>query len=380
MVLENAGYPEDTRVRKEALALLEAGHRVTVLAPRLPGQPARDVVDGVAVRRYRVPVAAGSAGSYLREYLVAHAQLLPRVLGELLRGAHVVHVHNPPDTLVVLGLAARVFGRKVVYDHHDLFPELFELKFGPNRVVGVLRGFQRLSFRLADAVIVTNESQRSVAHESGADPARVALVRNGPSRATIVQGGCLRDGDLGDPQLLFLGALESQDGVDALPDLLERLRSLPSRSSARLTIVGDGAARPALVQAFADRGLEPYVRFTGHVPGADVPALLAEADICIDPAPCNTLNHRSTMIKIGEYLAAGRPVVAFELDETRQTAGEAAWYARCADLGHFVELIDRLAGSPEKRSQLSLLGLARAPELTWERSADVLRRVYSELR
>lgn len=380
MVIENESYPEDTRVRKEALALLDDGHRVTVLAPRRAGQSRWEEVDGVVVRRYRVPVAKGTAASYVLEYAVAHARLLPRVLGELLRGAKVIHLHNPPDTLVVFGLIARLLRRKVVYDHHDLFPELFELKFGRSPLVRLLRFFQRLSFRVAHAVIVTNESQRDVALERGGVPAeRVTVVRNGPAAASLAAEPRVRDGSLEDPRLVFVGSLESQDGVLDLPEILDRLRGLPGRSAAQLTVIGDGSVLPALVQAFESRGLQAHVRFTGRVPAAEVPHLLAEADICVDPAPCNELNHRSTMIKIGEYLAAGRPVVSFELHETRRTAGRAAWYARCGEIEHFVELLTMLADSPEDRRELSDLGLARAPELTWERSADALRRVYASL-
>jgi len=379
MLLENETYPEDSRVRKEARALVAAGHDVTVLAPRRPGQAADEIIDGVRVERYRRPTAEGGALGYLLEYGVAHAQLVPRVLRRLARGADVIHVHNPPDSLFVFGLVGRVLGRKLVYDHHDLTPELFELKFGSSPVVKALRLLQWLSFRLADEIVVTNDSQRTVALRAGADSHAVTVVRNGPAEASVVDEPGLRGGDLRDVHLVFVGSLESQDGVVDLAEILQRLRSIPRRAEARLTVVGDGGSRKALEQALDARGLTPHVRFTGRVPGDAVPRLIAEADICVDPAPCNPLNHRSTMIKIGEYLAAARPTVAYDLCETRHTAGDAALYARCGDVDHFVELLDRLGGDGALRRRLSERGTLRARDLTWERAADELRRVYERI-
>ena len=297
MLLENESYPEDSRVRKEAETLVAGGHRVTVLAPRRPGQRANATVNGVTVKRYWCPAAKDGAHEYLLEYGVARLQLLPRVLRELVRGTDVVHLHNPPDSLVLLGILGRPFGSKLVYDHHDLAPKLFELKFGASRLLPVLRLFQRLSFRAADAVVVTNESQRTVALAAGADPDTVTVVRNGPAESSIVAKPDLRNGDLQDLHLVFVGSIESQDGVVDLAEVLDRLRRLPRRGEARLTVVGDGGSREALERALDARRLAPYVRFTGRVPGDAVPGLIAEADACVDPAPCNALNHGSTIIE-----------------------------------------------------------------------------------
>lgn len=377
MLLENLSYPEDTRVRNEAEALQRAGHDVTVLAPRAPGQAGREIVEGVAVRRYRLPGSGGTPLGYLLEYAVAHVQLALRLLDELRSGARVVHLHNPPDTLIALGLIARLLGRKVVFDHHDLAPELFEAKFGASAAVRVLRAAQRASFRLADRVIVTNESQREVALRSpGVRPAHVAIVRNGPRiDAASDRGGEARDGALAQPRLVFVGEIAVQDGVLDLVELLTdaRLRG------AHLTVVGEGPLRPELERRLEAAGTRSRVTFTGRIPHGEVPRLLAAADICLDPAPCNPLNHGSTMIKVAEYLAAGRPLVAYDLVETRRTAGGAALLARCGDAAHFAELVALLAADPDLREELARRGRARAPELVWERSEPALLAVYAGL-
>lgn len=376
MLLENQTYPEDVRVRNEAESLTRHGWQVTVIAPRREGQQARETVRGVRVWRFRLPHAGAGMKGYLAEYAVAHAQLWSRALVRLVRGADVVHLHNPPDTLFPIGLLARGLGKRLVYDHHDLSAELFAEKFGSSRVETVLRAAQWASFRSADAAIVTNESQREVALSNGArDSGDVHIVRNGPRRHTLVETVRPRAGVLADPRLVFVGEIASQDGVADLPALLAH----PDLARAHLTIVGDGPDRDELERQFAAAGLSDRVRFTGWVKHEEVAGLIAEADICVDPAPCTPLNHQSTMIKIGEYLAAGRPVVAYELVESRRTARDAARFARAGNSRGFGDLVAELAKDPDRRIALGVRARARAEELVWERSEEVLIRAYATL-
>ena len=376
MLLENNPYPQDVRVRNEAESLASAGHDVTVIAPRSRGQAAIETVGGVTARRYRLPASSGGIGGFVLEYAVAHVQLFLRGLRELIRGAEVIHLHNPPDTLFPIGLLARAAGRKVVFDHHDLFPELFAQKFGTSRLVALAGASQRASLGTATAVLFTNRSQAEMAVARGVlRPERLTIVRNGPRRATLAKAGQPRQGELADPNLVFVGELASHDGVLALPDLMER----PGLERATLTLVGDGPERPQLSAAFSQRGMADRVEFTGQVEHRLVPELIAAADICIDPAPCSALNHRSTMIKVTEYLAAGRPVVAFDLTETRRTAGGAALLAPCGDLDAFAALVVRLARSGELRQRLAERAVARADGLVWERSEVELLGAYERL-
>ncbi len=377
MALENQPYPRDVRVRAEAEALVRAGHEVCVLAPRAPGEPRRDRVAGVGVRRFRAPEATGGALGFVAEYAVAHAALVAMAARELARGADVLHLHNPPDTLFVAGLLARALGRRVVFDQHDLFPELVEARLGPSPLTAVARAAQRAALRTATVVLATNGSQRELALTRGRlEPEAVVVVRNGPACATLAPAPNVRPGVLGAPRLVFAGELGPQDGVLDLPGLLDR----PSLGRASLTVVGDGASRPALEAAVAARpALAGRVAFCGRVAHADVPALLARADVAIEPAPGTALNHRSTMIKIAEYLAAGLPVVAYDLTETRVTAGDGALLAPPGDPAAFARHVAALAADEALRRAVAGRGLARAAELVWERSEAALLSAYERL-
>jgi len=374
MALENNPYPQDVRVRNEAEELLADGHRVVVLAPRGGGQPRSELVRGVRVRRYWLPARDGAAGIAL-EYAVATVQLTLRLLVELMRGADVVHLHNPPDLLFPVAALARALGRAVVFDHHDLAPELFEQKFGRRWPAAVLRWCERMTMRVANVVVSANDSHRLVAIErGGVSRERVVVVRNAPHASTIAGAPRTRAGVLSDPRLCYVGSLGSQDGVRSLPELLASLHRAGLEPT--LTLVGDGPELPAIRRLAGEHGVLERIDFVGRIPHIEVPPILQEADICIDVAPCTPLNHRSTMIKIGEYLAAGRPVVSFALEETRHTAADCAVYAPRDDLEGLCEAIVALCEDERARADLSERGLARARAMTWEDSADRLRAGY----
>jgi glycosyltransferase involved in cell wall biosynthesis len=207
-------------------------------------------------------------------------------------------------------------------------------------------------------------------------PEKVTVVRNGPVAGTLAGARPASPGVLDSPRLVFLGALGPQDGVLDLPDLLER----PGMTGATLTLIGDGPCRPELeARTAADPGLRDRVRFLGRVEHTLVPALLAEADVAIDPAPCSEFNHRSTMVKIAEYLAARVPVVAYDLRETARTTDGAALLAPCGDPDGFARQVERLAHDGELRSRLAEQGGERVKGLVWERSAERLVDLYERL-
>ncbi|MHB8233888.1 MAG: glycosyltransferase family 4 protein [Solirubrobacteraceae bacterium] len=379
MLLENNPYPQDTRVRNEAESLTAAGYAVTVIAPREAGQPRTERLNGVVVTRYRTLWAAGSALSYGAEYGIAHVQLIARALIALARGARVLHLHGPPDTLFLAGIVARAAGRAFVFDLHDSAPELFQAKFGDSAAaLAILRAAQRQAIRWASHVIVTNETQRELARSRGAiDPRHISVVRNGPRSAEFRDPPLARGGSLDAVRLVYVGTLDTQDGVLELPELLQ----MPVLSGARLTVIGDGPLHAPLLARCRELGLDGRVTFTGRLPHAEIPQLIAEADMGIDPAQGSELNHGSTMIKVVEYMGAGRPLVAYDLRETRRSAGDAALYAPCGDRLAFAALIAELARDAPRRISMGHVARARALELMmWDRSADVLRDAYAQLK
>ena len=381
MLLENDLYPEDIRVRDEAHSLVDGGYDVRVIAPRGPGQARKAQVDGVTVERYWLPMShGGGIAGLLAEYVVAHVQLFIRGMRSLLREADFLHSHNPPDTLFPLAIAARRLHRRFVFDEHDLFPSLFEERFGHGLLWQIADFANRMMIRNADIVLVTNGTHLEHARGRLRSGTKLIVVRNGPRQSTVSgRRSTTRPGRLADPKLLYVGALEPQDGVHQLPEILERLVVNHGLTGVRLTVAGWGSELEALRSEFASRGLLHRVRLLGRTPHADVLRLIAGADICVDPAPCTPFNHGTTMVKISEYLALGRPTVSYALRETAKTAAGAASLVPCDDLGAFVRRVAELAGSDEARADLHRRAISRAPDLVWEHQAASLIDAYDDV-
>ena len=379
MLLENNPYPRDVRVRSEAESLVKAGHRVLVIAPGEQDQARRETVAGVEVIRFRLFDGAGHGPlGFLAEYLVAALALHAQALRMLAGGATVLHLHNPPDILFPAGALYRLAGRKVVFDHHDLFPETVTEKTGSKAAGKIGALCQRLTFAVANHVLVTNESFAELARRSGKAACDITIVRNGPPSAWLRVPHRNRAEPLQEVSIGYVGAISTQDGVEGLIPIIRRLRERGVQAS--VLVIGDGDARPGIERACRQEGIAETVRFVGRVAADRVAELLADLDLCIDPAPATDLNERSTMTKIAEYLALGKPVVAYDLLETRRTTDGAAVLVAPGDAEAFASAIEELARDPELRQRLSDAARHRATELTWARSEQALLRAYAELR
>jgi glycosyltransferase involved in cell wall biosynthesis len=381
VLVENLSVPFDRRVWQECTSLTRAGWRVSVVCPRGKKRDteAHAVVDGIEIHRYPLTAATGGPIGYIREYgqALRSTHRLARRVAER-RKLDVVHACNPPDLLLP---AVRFLRRRAafVFDHHDLVPELYESRFGRSGDLLhrlTLRA-ERMTFALADVVISTNESYRRVAVERGGkDPADVFVVRSAPdlSRFEPVSPDPSLRGDRA-YLLAYLGVMGPQDGVDHALRALSRLRR--RRGDWRAIFIGEGDVLPAMRELAAELGLDGDVSFTGRVPDAEVIRILSTADICLAPDPKNPLNDVSTMNKIVEYMALGRPIVAYDLQEARVSAGEAALYASANDEDAFAATIDILLDDAEGRKRMGALGRKRLEaELSWRHSEEQLLRAY----
>lgn len=386
MLLENNPFPQDGRVRREARTLTAAGYRVSVIAPGSSGQPWRERVGEVEVYRFPAPPEANGLFGYLYEYGYSMAAAFLLSLFVFLRqGFDVIHAHNPPDTFAFVAAFFKLFGVRFVFDHHDLSPDMYYALFSGkgNRLVHrTLVLFEQFSCKLADHVIATNQSYRAVEMERGRVPEeRITIVRNGPELdrlRTAPPDPALRA--RGKTILGYVGDMGHHDGVDYLLRALKRLVCDLGRTDFFCVIIGRGDAWAGLKTLAAQLELDPYVWFTGFVSDADLRRYLSTADICVDPDPLNPFTDRSTMIKMTEYMAFGKPIVAFDLTEHRVTAQDAAAYARPNDELDFARQIARLMDDPERRREMGRIGRRRVEtELAWPHQERHLLAVYEAL-
>ena len=384
---ENLSVPFDRRVWNEARTLASAGYEVDVVCPCGEGRDLESYVEleGVKIHRFPLRFASGGVRSYIREYSVALWHIR-RLASSLQRSRHfdVVHASNPPDILFLIALPLKLRGARFVFDHHDLVPELFRSRF-PNGG-GLLYHFmvmlERITFAVADVVIATNESYRRVAIERGGKEAhRVHVVRNGPDLSRFVPvepDPALKRGRR--YLVCYLGVMGFQDGVDYAVRALAHLRDSGGGEDVHATFIGAGDALDSVVSLAHELGLEEMVEFTGRIPDADVQRYLSTADLCLAPDPKTPLNNISTMTKIMEYMAMGRPIVSFDLVESRVSAGEAAVYAAANDEREFARLIAELLDDPGLRARMGEIGRRRVENsLSWAVSAQNLLAAYDGL-
>ncbi len=365
MLLENQSYPLDPRVRWEAAALAGAGYRVTVICPWDSGQPWRESLDGVRVYRFPPPPPARTFLGYLWEYGYSMAVTFAiSLLVFFSEGFDVIHSHNPPDTFVFIAAFYKLFGKRFVFDHHDLSPEMYAARFssGGNRVVyRTLIMLEKLSCRFADHVIATNESYKKMEMErDGVPEARITIVRNAVDPKllrTVEPDRALRQ--LGKIIIGYVGVMGYQDGVDYLLRALHHVVRECGRSDFCCVLIGGGAALADLKLLTRQLALEEYVRFTGYLFGDDFARHMSAADICVDPDPSSPYNDRSTMIKMMEYMALGKPIVAFDLPEHRFTAQAAAIYITPNDERAFARALVQLMDDPLRREAMGAAGRRR---------------------
>ena len=387
ILVENESVPLDRRVWQESRALADAGYAVTVICPTGTKQDLeRDVIiEGVHILRYRTRMASGGVLGYLQEYTAALFHMLGLVIAVRRRGPiDIVHACNPPDVLFLIALVLRPGGTRFVFDHHDLVPELFASRFPSRaRILGRLTRFvERLNFAAADAVISTNASYRQVAIERGKmDSDQVVVVRNAPDLSRF--GPTAPDAGLrrGKPYLLaYLGVMGAQDGVDYALRAVKLLREEIGRDDIHCVFMGTGDAFDEIVALSVELGITDIVDFPGWAGDELIQRCLSTADVCLSPDPLTPFNNMSTMTKVVEYMSMGKPVVSFDLAETRVSAGDAALYVQANDELAFARAIDALLKDPERRRQMGELGRRRVEqELSWEVSCRTLVGLYERL-
>jgi glycosyltransferase involved in cell wall biosynthesis len=385
IIVENLPCPFDRRVWQEARTLSAAGYLVSIICPKAPGfEKGFEDIDGIHIHRHWLPKEADGALGYALEYSVALLMefwlSLKVAFG---RGFDVLQACNPPDTIFLIGGFYKLFGKKFVFDHHDINPELYEAKFGRKGWGRRLLLFlERMSFRTADLVISTNESYRNIAvNRGGKDPADIVVVRSGPDLARIRRVPPNPALKKGRKYLVgYVGVMGKQEGIDLLLQAVQLIVRHLQRTDIHFGLVGGGTELPAMKQLARTLGVADYVTFTGRAPDAELLEMLNTADICVNPDRANDMNDRSTMNKIMEYMALGKPIVQFDLTEGRVSAGDASWYARPNDVADLAQKMVALLADEDQRNRMGAMGRHRVEHaLSWQHEAPRLLAAYDNL-
>ncbi len=386
IIVQNLPVPFDRRVWLECRALTAAGHQVAVICPKGKEDPAYEVVQAVELFKYRPYAPGGSRFSFVAEYIYSFAATAWLTLKARRSGRFdILQACNPPDIFWPIGQVLRTLDRtKFVFDHHDLCPELYESRFptGPRLPYRGLRALERRTHRTADHVIATNESYRDIAiMRSGKPAADVTVVRTGPNPEFLRRGPARPELRRGRRFLAaYIGVMGPQDGVDIVIKAAHVIVHEQGREDIAFTLIGSGDCFDELVRLRDELGLTEHVHFTGRAPDELVGQILSTADVGLSPDPKNPLNDVSTMNKTMEYMAFDLPVVAFDLHETRVSAGDAAVYAEPNDVHDYASAIVTLMDDEERRVLLGKLGRERVEQqLAWSHQERAYLGVYERL-
>jgi len=388
ILVENSSYPEDGRIFHEATTLSEAGYQVSVICQSRPNRPWRELRDGIYVFRYPYVISGKGLVSYLWEYgysLLAMFYLSIIVLVK--PGFDYIHAANPPDTAVFIAAFYKILGKRFIFDHHDLSPEIYQIKYGANKKIhrllySILVSLERLSCKLADHIIATNYSYKAIEIKRDRVPAdRITVVRNGPDTHLIhpVQPNPELSGRA-KAVLAYLGSMAKQDGVDHLLRALHNLDQCFGYHDWFCVLIGPADDMKGLQKLAHDLGLADRTWFTGYLPNESWMSLLSAVDIGIEPAPANPLNEASTMAKLMAYMALMKPSVAYDLREHRVTAGDSALYARPNDDVDLARQCIRLIDDPDLRKRMGEIGRQRVvDQFDWKYQKEPLLSAYASI-
>jgi glycosyltransferase involved in cell wall biosynthesis len=384
ILVENLPVPLDRRVWQESCALRDAGYKVVVICPRMRGFTVpEEIIDGVQIYRHWIAEEAGGFLGFFREYTSA-------LWGEWWLAwkawrrhrFEVIHLCNPPDLLFLIAWPFKsLFGVRIIYDVHDIWPEMFEAKFlSRGLFYRAVRLAERLTYACADVVLATNESVREVALTRGGKPAdQVFVVRTAPDVSAQDYPP--------DPALKkqrrfligYVGVMGDADGVSYLIDAAAHLIQKLGRKDVHFLLMGTGPEHSRLVARRDRLGLRDHVDMPGRVTNEFLFTALQTMDIGVSCDPINDYNHHCTMNKVLEYMIFAKPQVLFDLKEGRASAGDAAVYVSKDSAQSFAEALNRLIDDPEARERMGRLGAERMrTQLNWERSVGQLLAAYDK--
>ena len=386
IIVENLPVPFDRRTWSEATTLRDAGHAVTVICPKGPGyQRTHEIIDGIRIYRHPLPVEARGAAAYFVEYPIAlFWEFLLSLKVCWRHGFDVIHACNPPDLIFLAALFFKIFaGKSFVFDHHDANPELYEAKFGRRGFLWhLLRLAERLTFRTADISIATNESYRRIAIERGGmQLKRVFVVRSGPNLDRVKNLPADPAWRKGRRFLVgYVGVISQTDGLDLLLASVRHTVYARRRKDIHFAVAGSGPELEAIKQMAEDMKVADYVTFTGRIDDAKLFTMLSTADVCVNPDRVTAMNDISTMNKIMEYMALGKPIVQFDVKEGRFSAQDASLYAKANDAVDFAERVLELIDDPGRRARMGEYGRNRVEEaLAWHHEQPKLLNAYAKL-
>jgi glycosyltransferase involved in cell wall biosynthesis len=384
-IVRHSSYPEDMHLRRDALALRDAGFDVDLICDHKPGKSMIECVDGITVMRISPRHRRGGIGRYLFEYtafpLAATAIL---ALCSARKRYEWIEINNMPDWLVLAAMVPKLLGARIVlYSREDMSRLLASDHELPSRhpVVRLVRALQRICCRLADHVITTQEFARQDLIDQGIPAEKIVAVPNAPDEAAfLTRVPKTRTVTPRLPstsaafRLVTHGTLVKRYGIETLIQAVHMLRdAIPG---IHLEIIGDGEYRSTLEALVERLKLRPYVTFAGFLPEyEEVAPRLLNADLGVVPIwtdfqLCN---------KLVDYLLLGIPAITSESRVLRTYLGEGAvHFLPPRNAAALADAILYLYREPGRRADLAAAGKAAyLKHFSWDQARHQYLALYT---
>lgn len=384
IIVENLPVPFDRRVWQEANALKDAGWGVCVICPQNDKFPEPYVcLNGIHIYRHSLPVEARGKIGFFLEYAFAlfhEFRLLIKIYKK--HGFTVIQACNPPDLIFLVVWPFTLCGKKFVFDHHDICPELFAVKFNRKGLLyQAMLFFEKITYRLADRVVTANDTFRSLCvGRTGKAVDAVISVYSIPDHQNMHRVSPRADLKQ-EKQILigYIGIIGTQDGVDHLVHAIAHLKYDMGVTDLRAVIIGDGPDLQAIKALAVDLKVAADIEFTGYLSGETLMATLSSIDIGVIPDPYNEYNDKISMNKVFEYSKLGIPIASYSLQETLRLLGDAVEVAPHHDYKGLAMAINRLRDD-SYRKEMGQKALNRATHsFSWEIEKKKYVGVFEDL-
>ncbi len=367
---------KDSRVNKITRTLLNNNYQVDLIGVnRSQDKPPSKFLG----RANYYPVYVSKAGSLLGKIFeicfFVFATSIRSIILTIFNKYSIVYINSPPEFLIIPALLVKIlsFNRvKIVSDLHDLGPEFYQSRFSNRGLIyRMICWSEYLLVRFSDSIIVTNQSYRETILEryGFVEKDNVYIVKNYPniSDYNIFRKAKSKVKKQDKNVLLYLGSINPQDGIIGAIDSVKSIVNDRERKDVECWIVGEGEDLERAKDMVESLGLADNFRFWGGIWDRNrLAEIVKSADICLEPAPSNPLNSKSTFIKIFEYMLAGKPIVSYDLKETRVSAKDASIYVDPKEEGDFSKAILKLLNSNNLAKRLEKNSTKLSSGYIWE--------------
>ncbi|PID59198.1 MAG: hypothetical protein CR986_06895 [Ignavibacteriae bacterium] len=382
LIVQNNSFPFDKRVKKEAVSLINNGLNVYVLSPTSEIESEKvDNYNGINIKRYVDHKSDGSIIGYLKEYSLSLAKIYFYSLKLVLKNKiKVVHFANPPDFFWPLFIILKIFSVKIIYDQHDLSPELSDIKFRNNFIFKLLKFNERMSLKYADGIIFANNTFLERALKTNKiDHKLKEIVFNGPEKKfSTIFNEELKKLFNNKKIALFVGLMSVEDNLEVIVQVADEIVNNRKYGDIVFILVGDGDSRKKIEQYIDELNLKEYFYFTGLVSHEKVQEYLGIADVCLTPDLPNGLNEYLTLIKVLEYMKAKKTFVAFDLYETKNLAGESGLYSK--NIFDFADNVINLLNNKEAAIEKGEIGYEIIQnKYCWDLQEKKLLNLYNKI-